>query len=134
MKLGVHGKTLEIDETLVRQDREEIERQLDQYFSGGRKEFSLDIMMPDSFTGTVMEEMEKIPYGETRTYGEIAAEIGTAAVAIGQACGNNPVPVIVPCHRVVASSGTGGYGYGVEIKRKLLALESGSLDLIRYSL
>jgi methylated-DNA-[protein]-cysteine S-methyltransferase len=70
-----------------------------------------------------MREMYDIPYGETRSYGEIAENIGSAAVAVGQACGKNPIPLIIPCHRVVGKNSIGGYAYGEEVKQKLLELE-----------
>jgi methylated-DNA-[protein]-cysteine S-methyltransferase len=73
-----------------------------------------------------MDEMSAIPYGETRTYGEIATALDSAPVAVGQACGSNPVPIVVPCHRVVGSDG-GLHGYsapgGVALKRRLLEHE-----------
>ena len=69
-----------------------------------------------------------IPRGQTRQYGELAAQIGSSARAVGQACGNNPIPVVIPCHRVVGKSGMGGFmhhsgGYALDIKRWLLAHE-----------
>jgi len=72
-----------------------------------------------------MDAMAAIPYGETRTYGELAVELDTAAVAVGQACGRNPVPIVVPCHRVVGANSLGGYSAegGPELKERLLALE-----------
>lgn len=116
------GHDIEINSSLVEQQEEEIRRQLEGYLSDG-KQFDLEIDFPDSFTGKVMEVMSRIPYGETRTYGEVADELKTSAVAIGQACSRNPVPLIVPCHRVVAADGLGGYFYGIELKRRLLELE-----------
>ena len=78
------------------------------------------------FQRKVWRAMEKIPYGETRTYGEIAMVVGhpRASRAVGAACGKNPMPLFIPCHRVVASNGIGGYSNNLEIKRKLLALEN----------
>jgi methylated-DNA-[protein]-cysteine S-methyltransferase len=69
--------------------------------------------------------MQQIPYGQTRRYGELAMEVGSAPRAIGGACGRNPIPIVVPCHRVLASSGLGGYsgGLGLPTKRLLLDLE-----------
>lgn len=113
----------QIDEGLIAEEVGEVRRQLDEYFSGEREAFDLEIRFPDSFTGDVMREMAKIPYGETRTYGEIAEALSSSAVAVGQACGRNSVPVIVPCHRVVGKDSVGGYAYGEEVKRKLLDLE-----------
>jgi AraC family transcriptional regulator, regulatory protein of adaptative response / methylated-DNA-[protein]-cysteine methyltransferase len=79
----------------------------------------------------VWEELRRIPAGETRTYGEVAAAIGEprAARAVGSACGANPVPVVVPCHRVVpAGGGVGSYGLGPERKRRLLRQEGASTE------
>jgi AraC family transcriptional regulator of adaptative response/methylated-DNA-[protein]-cysteine methyltransferase len=80
-----------------------------------------------SFQRRVWEAIRTIPYGETRTYAEIAAAVGApaAARAVGQACGANPVSIVIPCHRVVASGGgLGGYGWGLERKRWLLRHEA----------
>ena len=89
--------------------------QLDEYFAGERTDFQRE----------VWTELTRIPYGETISYGEVARRVGrpSAPRAVGQANGRNPIPVIVPCHRVVASDGIGGYGGGLNVKRKLLAVE-----------
>jgi AraC family transcriptional regulator of adaptative response/methylated-DNA-[protein]-cysteine methyltransferase len=79
-----------------------------------------------AFQRRVWEELQAIPYGETRTYGEIAASLGQAgaARAVGQACATNPTPLVVPCHRVVGRKGKlGGYRWGPDRKRELLAHE-----------
>lgn len=106
---------------------EDIIRQLHEYFSGNRKEFKVDID-PDGteFQKIVWQQLLKIPYGETRSYGEIAAEIGRpkAARAVGAANGHNPISLIVPCHRVIGSNGDlTGYAHGLNAKRWLLELE-----------
>jgi O-6-methylguanine DNA methyltransferase len=77
------------------------------------------------FQKAVWREILKIPFGEVRSYGEIAAGIGNpnAVRAVGTACGRNKCPIVIPCHRVVAKSGIGGYEFGVKVKRKLLELE-----------
>ncbi len=80
------------------------------------------------FQEEVLKQLQAIPYGETRTYGEIAKILNTSPRAVGNACRNNPLPIIIPCHRVVAASGIGGYdgarsGKLLEIKRELLARE-----------
>ena len=80
------------------------------------------------FTGRVVREIRLIPHGAVRTYGEIARRIRrrgakASARAVGRACGANPWPLVAPCHRVVAASGIGGFGWGVEWKRRLLAME-----------
>lgn len=90
--------------------------------------------LPTDLTGTefqrrVWRALQEIPYGETRSYKEVAGSIGrpTAARAVARACATNPVPLVVPCHRVVRSSGElGGYGLGVELKERLLEREGGS--------
>ncbi len=86
----------------------------------------VDFLEGTSFERKVWEILRQIPRGEVRTYGWVAGEIDNprASRAVGSACGSNPVPFIVPCHRVISSSGTlGGYGYGLKVKRELLKLE-----------
>ncbi len=102
----------------------ELKEQLERYFSGERVEFRCKVLLNVSeFVARVLKEVKKIPYGNVATYGEIARKLGTSARAVGQALKRNPVPVIIPCHRVVARSGLGGYSAGVEVKRWLLELE-----------
>jgi AraC family transcriptional regulator of adaptative response/methylated-DNA-[protein]-cysteine methyltransferase len=105
-----------------------VEAQLDEYFSGARTTFDLPIDTPGSaFQERVWGELRRIPYGDTITYGELAARVGTvtASRAVGRANGSNRLAVIVPCHRVVASGGgLGGYGGGLDAKRRLLDLEA----------
>lgn len=102
-------------------------RQLDEYFAGTRKEFDLDLAPRGSaFEKQVWTLLTKIPYGETRTYGQLAAELGDpgAAQAVGNANGWNPISIIVPCHRVVGTGGNlTGYAGGLSRKRFLLSLE-----------
>ena len=126
MEYSIGKNKIQINEKLIKENRETVRKQLEEYMNGGRKEFSLSIEFPSGFTGKVMKEMSRIPYGETRSYGEIAQKLETAPIAVGQACGKNPVPVIVPCHRIVGKSSIGGYHYGLELKQKLLDLESGN--------
>ena len=100
--------------------------QLNDYFDGLRKNFDLPLEPPGTkFQQRVWSMMEQIPYGKTITYGEIAKALGSSARAVGMACGANPIPVIIPCHRVVAANDMGGYSGdgGVKIKRALLHLE-----------
>lgn len=104
----------------------EWQKQIREYLSGERKEFDLEIKLEGTeFQKAVWREMLKIPYGETRTYSEIAAAINRpkAVRAVGTACGKNKFLIVVPCHRVVAKNGLGGYAFGLEIKQKLLKLE-----------
>lgn len=101
--------------------------QLRAYFAGDRTDFDLELNMAGTeFQRRVWQALTTIPYGETRSYGEIAAQIGAAgaARAVGLANGHNPIAIIVPCHRVIgASGGLTGYGGGLDRKRSLLELE-----------
>lgn len=100
--------------------------QLTEYFAGERFSFDVPLRLEGTdFQHTVWRELLKIPFGETITYRELAHRVGspTAFRAVGQANGRNPIPLIVPCHRVVASDGIGGYAGGVTMKRALLELE-----------
>lgn len=123
MKFEIDNTEIDIDTSLISEDEEEIQRQLQGYKTGDRKTFDLEVSFPEGFIGEVMQEMSQIPYGETRSYGELAKNLDSAAVAVGQACGRNPIPLIVPCHRVVGKNSLGGYAYGEELKRKLLEIE-----------
>lgn len=108
-------------------------QQLRQYFEGSRTEFTLPLNPPgNAFQLQVCAAMSAIPFGETRTYGEIARTLGSAAQPVGNACGANPVPVIIPCHRVLAANGLGGFSGagGVEAKVALLRLEGAAGLLI----
>ena len=100
--------------------------EIDEYFRGERTEFSIDADLSDmsDFTRRVLEETRKIEYGTTITYSELATRIGSLAVrAVGGALSRNPVPIIIPCHRVVAKNGIGGFSCGVDMKIKLIELE-----------
>jgi len=101
--------------------------QLAAYFAGDLTEFDLDLdMVGTEFQRKVWAALRTIPYGETRSYGEIAEQIGSPAAsrAVGMANGRNPIGIIVPCHRVIGSTGgLTGYGGGLDRKRQLLALE-----------
>jgi len=105
--------------------------QLTAYFAGTGQQFDLPLAAPATeFQAKVRTAMLAIPYGETRSYGEIAKSIGGVPRAVGQACGSNPIPIVVPCHRVLAAGGSiGGFsgGAGTPTKRKLLALEAGPI-------
>lgn len=105
----------------------EVIRQLDEYFAGARTEFDVPMaMVGTSFQRTVWAALREIPYGETESYGHLAARIGRpgAARAVGLANGRNPIGIIVPCHRVVGATGDlTGYGGGLERKQHLLDFE-----------
>ena len=109
----------------------EARRQLEGYFAGLRKTFDLPLRPHGTdFQRQVWEELLQIPYGQTATYGEIAKRIGNpnAARAVGQACNANPIPIFIPCHRVVGSnSRLTGFALGLDVKTALLELERGEL-------
>jgi methylated-DNA-[protein]-cysteine S-methyltransferase len=105
----------------------ETERQLDEYFAGDRQEFELpvDLRVP-AFQQDVLRELARVPFGALATYGELARRIGRprAARAVGGALNRNPIPIVLPCHRVVGAGGSlVGYAGGLDRKRTLLALE-----------
>jgi methylated-DNA-[protein]-cysteine S-methyltransferase len=110
------------------QPTDEARRQLDEYFAGERREFDLavDLRPAREFGRAVLEELAQVPYGELTTYGALAAKAGRprAARAVGTVMNRNPVPIVLPCHRVVGSTGSlVGYGGGLDRKRALLELE-----------
>ena len=102
-------------------------RQLEEYFAGKRRAFDIPLdLRGTEFQKRCWQELLKIPYGETRSYADIARAIGNppAVRAVGLANGQNPIAIIVPCHRVIGSDGSlTGYGGGLEVKRRLLELE-----------
>jgi methylated-DNA-[protein]-cysteine S-methyltransferase len=105
-----------------------VRRELEEYFEGGRREFDLpiDLRGRSEFTRAVLEQLARVPYGEVTTYGSLAARSGRprAARAVGTIMNRNPIPIVLPCHRVVGSTGSlVGYGGGLERKRQLLDLE-----------
>jgi len=106
-------------------------RQLTAYFDGHLETFDLPVAPAGSdFQHRVWQAMSEIPYGRTETYGELAQRIGGVARAVGGACGANPIPIIIPCHRVTGAGGRmTGYsaGEGIETKRALLRLEGATL-------
>ncbi|MBQ2756755.1 MAG: methylated-DNA--[Oscillospiraceae bacterium] len=103
------------------------ERQLKEYFNGERKTFDIPLRRSGTeFQLKVWRRLSEIPYGTTKTYGEIAKEIGfpKAARAVGGACNKNPIIIVVPCHRVVGANGDmTGFACGIDVKEKLLELE-----------
>ena len=104
-------------------------RQLDEYFEGARHDFELPLdLAVGEFYAQVLGELARVPYGETTTYGALAARTGhpKAARAIGTVMHRNPVPIVLPCHRVIGSTGSlTGYGGGLPAKKFLLELERG---------
>jgi len=108
------------------------ERQLDEYFAGRRESFELevDLRATAPFARTVLEELARVPYGQTTTYGTLAARVGAprAARAVGTVMNRNPIPIVLPCHRVLgASGGRAGYAGGLALKERLLRLEGAML-------
>jgi methylated-DNA-[protein]-cysteine S-methyltransferase len=104
----------------------ETANQLEEYLAGERTEFDVPMQLDGTdFQRQVWTELARIPYGKTISYGELARRVGrpNGPRAVGQANGRNPIPIIVPCHRVLAGNGIGGYGGGLPLKRVLLAVE-----------
>jgi len=112
---------------------DDVRTQLEEYFAGHRRTFDLPLHSSGTaFQQRVWTALLDIPYGETTSYGKTAAAIGapTASRAVGLANGQNPIPIIVPCHRVIGANGAlTGYGGGLDAKRWLLALEAGHTGL-----
>jgi methylated-DNA-[protein]-cysteine S-methyltransferase len=111
---------------------DEVRRQLDEYFAGGRQEFELEVDLGPAreFGRAVLEQLARVPYGELTTYGTLAESAGRprAARAVGTIMNRNPVPIVLPCHRVVGSTGSlVGYAGGLDRKRTLLELEGALL-------
>jgi methylated-DNA-[protein]-cysteine S-methyltransferase len=112
----------------------DVVRQLQAYFEGKRRKFDVPLILEGTeFQLLVWRNLQKIPYGETVSYGQLARQIGSpeAARAVGLANGSNPIPIIIPCHRVIGSNGDlTGFGGGLPVKKKLLSLESGQFTLL----
>ena len=110
-------------------------RQLDEYFAGERREFDLPLKPSGTaFQRRVLEELTRIPYGTTTSYGDIAERIGRPAAvrAVGAANGRNPLPIVIPCHRVIGKDGSlTGFGGGLPTKRALLQLEAEHSGLLQ---
>jgi methylated-DNA-[protein]-cysteine S-methyltransferase len=107
-------------------------RQLDEYFEGRRDAFSLDVDLRGAapFARQVLDELARVPYGRTTTYGTLAAKVGAprAARAVGTVMNRNPIPIVLPCHRVVGANGSlTGYAGGLHVKERLLRLEGALL-------
>lgn len=127
VRFRVSGRTSRPDRGLLR----EAALQLDAYFDGRLRTFSLPLAPEGTaFQQDVWRVLEAIPYGETLSYADVADRVGrpTAVRAVGAANGRNPIPIIIPCHRVIGSSGKlVGFGGGLDAKRALLGLEQGAL-------
>ena len=129
LAVKVSPRVLEVPSRL-----DEERRELDEYFEGRRDRFDVPVdwrLTHPGFRSRALRAVSRIPYGRTRTYAEIARAAGNerAFRAAGTACGSNPVPLLVPCHRVVQSGGgIGNYGGGPEMKRALLELEGAASD------
>lgn len=122
-----HMPALEVFGTRSERGFEQAQQQLSEYFAGERTEFELETTVAgEEFQRRVWELIDRIPYGQTTTYGEMAQELGNPALAreVGAAVGRNPLSIVVPCHRVVGKDGKlTGYAGGLERKRFLLELE-----------
>ena len=125
--------SLKLAKNAVKSDNEttlinEIKTQLNEYFSGKRKLFDIKLKPKGTdFQKKVWKELNKTPFGKTKSYSEIAANIGNknAQRAVGSACNKNPIMIIIPCHRVISKNGKlGGFAYGNSVKQKLLEIEN----------
>ena len=118
---------------VLRSPLDDVRRELDEYFEGRRREFdlTLDIRVAP-FHEEVLRELARVPYGHTDTYGHLASLVGRpkAARAVGTVMNRNPIPIVLPCHRIVGANGSlTGYGGGLPAKRLLLELEGATLPL-----
>ena len=124
LKLSHDKKTKTVETDFIKN----IKRQLDEYFLGKRDKFDIKIKFQGTtFQKKVWLELQKIPYGNTKSYSEIAKLAGykNAYRAVGSACNKNPIMIIIPCHRVVSKNGKpGGFAYGTNIKQALLKIEN----------
>jgi methylated-DNA-[protein]-cysteine S-methyltransferase len=116
---------------VLRAPLDEVRRELDEYFEGRRRDFDLPLdLRVAPFHADVLHELARVPYGQTETYGRLAAKVGRpkAARAVGTVMNRNPIPIVLPCHRVVGASGAlTGYAGGLDVKRALLELEGVTL-------
>ena len=116
---------------VLRMPLDSVRRELDEYFDGDRREFDLPLdLRVAPFHEAVLHELAPVPYGRTETYGALAAKVGRpkAARAVGTVMNRNPIPIILPCHRVVGANGSlTGYAGGLHVKRALLELEGAML-------
>jgi methylated-DNA-[protein]-cysteine S-methyltransferase len=116
---------------VLRSPLDDVRRELDEYFAGTRTEFDLPLdLRVAPFQADVLRELALVPYGRTETYGALAAKVGRprAARAVGTVMNRNPIPIILPCHRIVGANGSlTGYAGGLDVKRRLLELEGATL-------
>ena len=116
---------------VLRAPMDDVRRELDEYFAGDRRRFDLPIdLRVAPFHADVLRELALVPYGRTDTYGALAARVGRpqAARAVGTVMNRNPIPIVLPCHRIVGANGSlTGYAGGLDIKRRLLQLEGAML-------
>jgi methylated-DNA-[protein]-cysteine S-methyltransferase len=126
LRVRLERATEDADQPILRQT----EQQLEEYFSGSRKSFSIPLdIRGTSFQKDVWQQLLAIPFGQTRSYGELAKQLGRplASRAVGAANGRNPLSIVVPCHRVIGSSGKlTGFAGGLDTKARLLELEKPS--------
>ena len=129
VRIGGRGKPRAVGEGRALALAQAAATEIAGYLAGAVRAFTVPVSADGTaFQKAVWAELARIPYGKRRTYGEIAAKLGRprGARAVGAACGANPVPILVPCHRVVASGGgLGGFSAGLAVKRRLLDLEGG---------
>jgi methylated-DNA-[protein]-cysteine S-methyltransferase len=116
---------------VLRSPLDDVRRELDEYFDGRRRDFDLPLdLRVAAFNAEVLEELARVPYGMTTTYGALAAKVGhpRAARAVGTVMNRNPIPIVLPCHRVVGANGSlTGYAGGLDRKLQLLTLEGAIL-------
>jgi methylated-DNA-[protein]-cysteine S-methyltransferase len=116
---------------VLRAPLDDVRRELDEYFEGRRREFDLPLdLRVAPFPADVLRELALVPYGRTDTYGSLAAKVGRprAARAVGTVMNRNPIPIVLPCHRIVGADGSlTGYAGGLDVKRRLLQLEGATL-------
>lgn len=131
VRLGARGKPREVGDGSALECARTARAEILEYLAGGLRTFSVPVVLEGTpFQRAVWKQLGDVPYGETRTYGEIAAELGKprAARAVGTACSANPVPILVPCHRIVGGNGDlTGFAAGVAMKHDLIEIERGQL-------
>jgi methylated-DNA-[protein]-cysteine S-methyltransferase len=118
---------------VLRAPIDEVRRELDEYFDGRRQQFDMALdLRAVGFQESVLQELARVPYGQTDTYGHLAAKVGRpgAARAVGMVMNRNPIPIVLPCHRILGANGSlTGYAGGLHVKRALLELEGAVLTL-----